>query len=296
MKAGEFLNTLATLSGISSDNDALKTILAAQTFSEVDIPDEIVSKVNSSLMTMESAKNNTELIKHFRGSILGSVDARINDVMNSHASIFTDDVQAKIQNTQSSYDKVTELAKVLSEATKGTAGGDNSEQLKALEGQIATLNQTITELKSNEETLKAQHVQDLMSKDMGYADRALLSSLNFGTALEKKDYIDLTSQKIEQKASTMGLVKVFENGEIKLKKKDGEGLVDYYENNKPVSYSDFAQSVAAEHKYLNVGGTPPPSPANPPAPAGNSNPTVNTTKWSEALDNAASDLNGGAQS
>lgn len=291
MKAGEFLNNLATLAGIPADSDALKTILAAQSFSEVDIPDEITAKVNSSLMTMESAKNNTDLVKHFRGSILGSLDARINQVMDAQPTIFTDDVKSKIDGLQSSYDKVSELAKVMAEQSKGS--GNDSAELDALKKQIANLNTENSELKAGQENLKSEYEQKLTQKDMGFVDQSVIGSLSFADALDKKDYMTLTQNKVDAKLKEMGAVKHYENGEIKLKKQEGDALVDLYVDNKAVSYSDFVKQTAAESKFLNVGGTPP---ANPPAPPQGGNggaPEISTSKYAEALDNASNDLAGG---
>ena len=89
MKAGDFLNTLAQLAGVPSDNEALKAILASQTFTETEIDDTLVGSIKGNLLTMDAAKANQDLHNHFKATVLNGVDARANDVMTAYPNAFT---------------------------------------------------------------------------------------------------------------------------------------------------------------------------------------------------------------
>ena len=147
MNIGEFLNTQATISGIAPDNDALKSLLANPELSKVNLPDEITAKIQSTLMTVEQAKTNAEVKKHFNALALNPVDTTIMEILNS-VSELPDDVKAKFTNEKNSYTKIKMLADTIKELEGkkvGAAGGDKAKLIE----QITSLNNEIVKIKAD---------------------------------------------------------------------------------------------------------------------------------------------------
>lgn len=74
---GEFLFSLAKDSGIDTDSDQFKGFMGQTQFESADIPSEIVSGIKSGFLTLESAKNNSDLNKHFKGKHLDMIDQSV---------------------------------------------------------------------------------------------------------------------------------------------------------------------------------------------------------------------------
>ena len=79
--AGDFITKLATMAGLDTSNPDLVSILSNSEFSNYKIPDEVAGRINSSLLTMDSARNNENLRRHYHAEILNGLDTNIESVM-----------------------------------------------------------------------------------------------------------------------------------------------------------------------------------------------------------------------
>ena len=69
MKLGDFLTTLARKSNMNEDK-ALIDILSNSTLANTEIADSFANQLDSSLMSLEGAKNNPTILNHFKPIIL----------------------------------------------------------------------------------------------------------------------------------------------------------------------------------------------------------------------------------
>ncbi len=56
--AGEIFNTLFQKAGLPADHAAVKAFLASAELANIQVPDELVTALDSGLLSIEAAKNN----------------------------------------------------------------------------------------------------------------------------------------------------------------------------------------------------------------------------------------------
>lgn len=285
MKLGDFLNNQATKLGLQND-PALIAILSNSEFANKDIPDSFANPLDQGLMSLDSAKNNFGLKNHFSATILNAVDARLLDNLD-----LDEETLAAVQAEKNSYNKIDIIKNALKgQIEKQKTVEPNDKTKKAdIEKQIGELNAQIASLKeANLNTvndLKAQHDNEI-------------KNLVFMNHLAGKPYAnkDWTVEDNTAFAKTLIENALKEKGAILVK--DEKGLVlkqanspdlDYYQDNKQISFPDFADQVLASKKMLavnNSGGTPPNTPTPPvQVPAGGDK--VNMSRFEEAFQEAA---------
>jgi ribosomal protein L12E/L44/L45/RPP1/RPP2 len=64
MNLGEHLNATFNKAGVETENPALVELI--KKVAALDISDELVTKFNTSFLTVEAAKSNSEIKKHFK--------------------------------------------------------------------------------------------------------------------------------------------------------------------------------------------------------------------------------------
>lgn len=284
MKLGDFLNNQATKLGLQND-PALIAILSNSELANKDIPDSFANPLDQGLMSLDSAKNNFGLKNHFSATILNAVDARLLDNLD-----LDEETLAAVQAEKNSYNKIDIIKNALKgQIEKQKTVEPNDKTKKAdIEKQIGELNAQIASLKeANLNTvndLKAQHDNEI-------------KNLVFMNHLAGKPYAnkDWTVEDNTAFAKTLIENALKEKGAILVK--DEKGLVlkqanspdlDYYQDNKQISFPDFADQVLASKKMLavNNSGTPPNTPTPPvQVPAGGDK--VNMSRFEEAFQEAA---------
>ncbi len=279
MKTGDFLNKLATLSGLESDNEALKSLLSNSALSEIDVPDAVASHITSNLMTMESAKNNADLQKHFKAITLNGLDSKIENIINT--SKLDDETVSAIKDMKNSFEKVEALTKAIQDNNKGDGGSKDAK--------IVELNEQLSALQNELQTRESEFQSKLQSQQINFAQNGLLNGIQYGDNLPKSDYISLMQQKIDQHLTQNNVVRTLdESGNIVLKQKTDDGeLMDYFVDNQKIGFSDIAEKIAAENKYIKVSsGTPPPGtpPATPPSTPSGGGGDKPASKFAAAVD------------
>jgi len=148
MNAGELIHALAERTGY--DTTPLKDLLANPALSQITLPDDFKPAVLNSLLTVNEAKINGELKKHFAGVHLGSVDSIINDMTDEYA--LPDDVKGVLKTETNSFERIKLFTKALAKAKEDAATAVGGEK-KTLVEQINKLN---AEIASAKDQLKAE--------------------------------------------------------------------------------------------------------------------------------------------
>ena len=246
MKLGEHISTLAAQSGIAADNPALKSFLSNVSVSDYDLPDEIASKISSSLLTIEAAKNHPELKRTFFAQALNGTD---NEMANWAKSYGLSDLDNQELSNEKSTPKrmvmMFEKVKAL-EAGKATAAkGDKAEfqkQIDELNSQIKAVNDTASKAISDKENeFKSQLANVHLSSH--------LSTYKYATDLAKEENYTIPKMKLSKELKEKGLQYVVDGETLKLEREDG---TDYFENNVKVDFKSFTDKVLAQHKLTAV--------------------------------------------
>ncbi len=263
MHASEYLSKLANMAGINPDNEGLQELIGNESLQNIEINDEIANTISSKLMTMDSAKANSELNKQFRATILNGLDAEIDGLVNSFE--LPDDVKTTIANEQSSFKKVPLLVNTIKELEKQKAGA-NATDTNALNQQIAELNDQIVGLKSSHDDKIATINETWAGKMLQSKVSTILNSYNYALPVSTDTNVLTAQTLVNQQLNSDGL-KIVDNGSgLSLKTSEN---TDYFVNNAKVDVKSYIDNVLGTHKLLKVNEsnvTPPTNgvPSTPP--------------------------------
>lgn len=247
---GEAINNLAMAAGISADNEHLKSVLSSPTISNATIPDELISAINSNLMNLESAKNNPELSKHFKATIYNGVDNELLNTLKETGDY--DSIKEVIDAERSSTKKMSLAIKKIKELAANTT---NKGELKDYQEKINILTKQINEINAQKAS-EVQSITDKLNNEFsakleGLAYENLLSSKKLANPLGwEKDLLTLAAKtEISKALESKGYIKKMTDKGFELQTKEGTQV---FENNKPVTFNDFADRVLLDKKLLEV--------------------------------------------
>lgn len=260
MKLGDFLNTLAQKSKIDLDFGTLSNKKLDE-LNLIEIDDTVAGQFDSSLMSLDGAKNNPEVLNHFKPIILKAVDNKYAILAEKYG--LGDD----FTNEKNTYKKADLLEQKIDaklaelEAQKGKGGNAEKEQLLAKQlGELQTQLSTLTESSKKEvETVRGQYENEITEMHV----KNLLAGKKFAT----KDLpIEVNTQMarllIDKQLKEKGAMLIRKDGELKLVQSALPDM-DFYMDNKPVSFSDFTNKILADNKLLEVSQPTPQTPATP---------------------------------
>lgn len=249
MKLGDFLNTLAQKSKIDLDFGTLSNKKLDE-LNAIEIDDTVANQFDSSLMSLDGAKNNPEVLNHFKPIILKAVDNKYAILAEKYG------LGEDFANEKNTYKKADLLeakfdAKLAElEAQRGKGGNPEKEQLLAKQlGELQTQLLSLTENSKKEvETVRGQYENEITEMYV----KNVLAGKNFAT----KDLpIEVNTQMarllIDKQLKEKGAMLVRKDGELKLVQSALPDM-EFYQDNKPVSFSDFTNKILAENKMLEV--------------------------------------------
>lgn len=255
MILGEFINQIAQRTGYNADS--LKAVTENASLAQVQLPDDFVSSFKQGLLTVNEAKINPELKKHFAGVHLGSVDATINELIEEYG--FGDDVKNTLKGEQSTFERLKlsfkSLADLKDQASKAV-GGEKAkliEEHQRLEQQILAERESAKKrILENDSIWQGKFANKLMdSHYMGY-EYAI-------DGVDPKVAAMTARNLVETRLAEKGGKIKFADDNITLVSNTDEAL-PFSIDHKPVSFKDFTDSVLAEAKLLKVKGAPAPVP------------------------------------
>lgn len=262
MLLGEFLNSLAKMSSIDEKDENLVKLLGIKEVATAEISDELGSKIQSSLMTLDAALNNPEIVNKLKAESLNAVDDKLGALAKD---VFkTDDAFIEaLKGTKGTYNRMDLFAKHISEAhatairvLEEAKGGTDDKGAKAeLQKKIDELNLELSGAKEN--TVPSTDHQDTID---GYEDiilklhkKGLFSNYNYIKTIER-DVAEIAGiSYFDNELLKRGVKLVNNEGVLSLE--TGEGT-KYFVDNKEVTPKDLADGLLAEHKLLEVNGTP----------------------------------------
>jgi len=259
MHASDYFTKLASMAGISAEDEQLKSILSNENLKNVEINDELATKINGAFLTVDSAKNNSELNKHFRAINLNGIDSELNNVMTEFE--FDEALKQEINGENNSFKRVSLVAKKISALEKAKLNASKGDK-DALQLEIDRLNGDVLEKNKTFEQQLADNNKQWESRFLDQNMTTILSGYNYAIPVSKSANI-LTAKTLLNEAINEKKLQITNNPNGGLKLVTSEGM-DYYENNTVVSVTDFVDRVLTTNKLLVVsGGSTPPNPILP---------------------------------
>lgn len=260
--AGEFIAKLAQMAGLQTSDPDLVSILSSSEFSNYKLPEGIYSKINSNLLTMDSARNNENLRRHYHAEILNGLDNNIETTIEKYG--IDGDIAETIRSEKKTTEKYNRLIEKLNDAHAKKAQTSNKSDKKELEDEILRLNSQIKDLNEKIKIAPLERDQFWNEKLKSKAVQNLLQSYKFaGEQNIPKDVLIETASVLLNRKLNEAKIKLeynAENDNIGLKTESG---MDFYKDNSPISFKSFADGVLAESKMLDITGAS--APTNQPA-------------------------------
>lgn len=254
MKLSEFINPAALKSGLQADNEALKTFVSEH--GDIEMPDDIVNSINTyqtSLMTVDAAKANSELNNHFKATALGGID----EIVKGGLDGLKAEQQMAINNESNSYNKVKLWTQYLS--TNGeeavTNAGSNAVDTKPLTEKINELNNKISSQDQAWQAKVDANTSEWETKFKQTKVKTQFFGYDYGNGLDSEDGATLAENKLYKDLAANGWTL---GDNLDPKTSDG---ADVFIDNKKVVFKDIADKAASG--YLKKQDSVPAGASNP---------------------------------
>lgn len=299
MKLGEFLNTTASKLGLQNDPTFVAFIQANPQLANIEFDDKVAIPINTGLMSLEGAKNNSDVKKHFDALALNSIDAKLNPLAQAYGAT------SEFETEKSTYKRIDILsAKIqakIAEIEAKAANGDVTKdtEVKRLNGELQKLQSQLTALQTSKDaeiaTLKKDHETAMRNSLIDFE----LSGKSYANdQLDASTNVTIARAILEKALSNAGAIVVNKDGKLQLKNANAPDLDLLDSNNKPYTFAGFADKALADAKVLRVTAQQPQPQhqqtiVNPTIPITQPK-QIDTTKFAQAAQQAINDLNGGS--
>lgn len=257
-KLKTLFDSLAKKAGVDiTDESYLKALEAIK---EVEISDEISTKLESNLYDIESAKQNYTLKQHFTALGLNGVDAQLKEALEE--LIEDESVRNELLGVKSTPARVrTALAKIKElEAKKASAEG------KGDDGKAKKAQDEIDRLVNDFKAKETNYLQEIeKEKNSKFAEieklqhKFFLQGLEYDKSKSIEENLLLADYHINNELTAKGAKRIYntEIGKFELKRADDTSLDYLDERNNKTSYEDFTKGVLLNKKLLATNdGTP----------------------------------------
>lgn len=252
-KVTDTIKNLAIQAGVDTEDAGLKTFLGNASLASIGIPDEIANKIQSGLLTIESAKANPSIKKHFTSEFETAYEKELD-------SLVSDDLKDKWNETKKNEkklaDKIKAYNKLVTENETGKVKSTFDKDKSTLATEIENLNKQVSSAK---EAHKAEVEKISGERSLDKINWELNSQYNgYQYALEKKDGMNMpkdaciitAKQFVDSKMKELGLNFIAdENGNLALRTTVG---TKYMPNNKEISAKDFISKTLTDANLLQV--------------------------------------------
>lgn len=248
LKLADVLKSIALQSGVSETE--FKSVLDNPALASIEVDDIVSTKLTSPRLSMDAAKNNPDLKKHFTALALNGIDAGLERLATEHGLTAEDITELKgLESTSKRMDSLTSKIKTL-EAAKLTKGADTEKLTKQIEALNADIlkerNDKIAELKAKDDSLETERTD--------WTANGILSNFEYATNVDKDINVTVAKALINKELQSKGLKLTRKDNVLSLLTAEG---TEYFENNAKVGYQDFATKVVANAKLLKASNSTP---------------------------------------
>lgn len=279
-KLTEVLKSVALQSGVAETE--LQSILENASIGSIEIDDALSTKLMAPRLSMESAKSNPDLKKHFTAQALNGIDAELDRTMQEMGLDAT--IQSEIKGLDTTSKRVSKLTKKIQEIESSKAKGNGD--VTKLNEQLTTLNNELKLAKDSIESEKATLRGEFEKERIDWTFNGILGNFNYALpqGTPKEAVIAFGRTIADRGLQEKGLKIVNENGSLVLKTSEN---TDYFEGNVKVGLNEFVQKTLGNAKVLSVSSPQTQTtPSNQVVQQHNANPSVNTSEFTNVIDKA----------
>ncbi len=284
MKLNELLKKMIEQRGVSVSDDTIKKILDNNALASLEVDDVVSTKLTEPIFTLESAKQNPEIINSIRAAALDGVDAEIKSIIEKQN--WTPEQKQEVLSQNKTKLKLEKLTEKLAELNSQKGSSDTqttlNKKIEELNGQIKIVR--------DEYEVKLKSVGDERKSDkIGWELNSIYNGFNYALPDVPKDVATIAAKSVIDKlVKEKGLTFDLTDEGLKIKTKEG---TDYFDNNVKVSPSEFIQKNLLQSKLLKVSDKSQNGNGQQQRPATGSNGSSNGTplKGMEALDSLLED-------
>ena len=249
--AGEFITKLCSLAGIDSSDPALIGIISSSDFSNTRLPEDLVQKINSSLFTLDAARNNETLRKHYHAEILNGLDSNIYSLIDKLE--IDQSVAEELKNEKKTTEKYNKLVEKVIELQEKKANTKSISNKSELETEILKLNNQIKDLSTKLKDAPYERDKHWSEKLKNKAIENTLSNYRYSNEenIPKEVLIETAKVLLNKKLSDSKVSIEYDNEKDNISLKTESGM-DFYQDNSPVSFKSYVDSILAESKLLEI--------------------------------------------
>jgi len=234
-------------------NDALKPLIELDT----DVPDDIASKFNNGLLTIEAAKSNSDVIKTIKANALDGVDKKMNEIITDLTLQPGDD----FVNSQNTYEKVAMLSKLIHETGKKAAGAGSKTTAEEFAKKEADLQKALKDANDRITAQASEFQSKYENQQLDFDLKTILSGKDYIFPKEMDNGLKLNTAKgaIELELQKSGFsLKRNEAGQLIIVNKDGQPA--YNDKHEALEPATFIDGALARNNMLKIND---PNPQNP---------------------------------
>ena len=258
MKLGDFLNTMASKTGLQNDPTFVAFLQANPQLAGLELDDKVAVPMNTGLMSLEGAKNNTDVKKHFDALVLNAIDGKLNPLAAEYGAT------AEFESEKSTYKRIDiltqKIAAKIAEIKGSSSDASKDAEVKRLNDELQKLQQQLTSLTTDKDNeianIKSAHAKEMLST---LIDINLSGKSYANKAVDAKTNLTIAKAILDSKLAERGAIIINDGGTLKLKNANAPELDLLDEGNKPLSFAQFTDKVLADAKLLEVssGGSGP---------------------------------------
>ncbi len=240
---------MASKCGMQND-PGLVDLLSNSELANQHVSDDFANAMDTALMSLEGAKNNRDLLNHYKPIILKAADEKFAILAEKYGIV------NEMQGEQSTYKKIdileNRLAAKMAELESKAGRGAQSEETARLVKQIENLQKQIVEVQTAKDTELAQLREQHTKQQLDMLVNIELNGKRYANQDLGDTNITIGRALVEKALKEQNAVLVNEGGVLKLKQADNPQL-DYVDSGfKPVTFEDFTNRVLAEKHLLEV--------------------------------------------
>lgn len=294
MNVGEFLNAMAVSTGLEQDSPELKLILSDPNLTKIEVPkefDTLVSEKFKGMVTLESAKNNPDIKKHFTYSALSGIDATIDRLAKDEFGM-DDEYVSSLKKLDTTGKRLTEFARKVKELSEKKAPANDDEKLKKHNEEVKRLNQQLLESQEKFAREKTEIENRFLTSSKERALTELFQNYKYSNTVPKDVQLDVARSLFNKNVRENNLKIAFdENGDNPRLLTDQDTAV--FINNKEVNMKQYVESLLAKNNLLEIAAPVKQNGNDKREPIivnGANNGTINNSAMIAALESAAQDI------
>ncbi len=251
------LEKLLTKAGVDTKSDAFTDLIQRKELATIEVSDDLGTPLNT-LISLDEAKNNPTIKKHFYGNALDPFNNKVGDWLREHG------VEEKTIETiladANTYNKVETSIKEIAKVKSAGGKGASAELEKRLNELSAQLSQATVDKQNAVNEVTNRYESMLTETEI----MQILSRKELPGVLSKEIEIKMARELLNDTMAKKGAQIKKVDGKLKIVAKDDEKL-SIFDNGKELDLDTLTNMALADNKFIKVsgngGGTPPVPPA-----------------------------------